>query len=191
MHLAQSQKYIPVTTNAPFFVIDNLHEKNISVSFNNYGLSINTAIQMNRGIYTGSVQLNNGDIHFNPLGIRNDFAINPHVYVEAGMGKLLDIPVGNFTASGGLGYEFSKQIPRAFVQFDWSHDAEYIRPGVSLRTTSYIVESKFNLTLDPMVQFEIKLGRIRWANQFGFVCPVGRPIFDILPVFTVGLEYAW
>lgn len=194
----QSQQLIPVTSNAPCFIHDSMKETNIGICLNNYGISVYTAWQKKRWFYTGSVQTNTGNIRFNPLGLEEEPAIAKHLYLELGAGYLVKIPVGYLSFSGGLGYEITDYVPRGFLQMDYSHDAKYIRPGFSLRSSCLIFEKSTVLTVDPMVQFKIKLGKIRWTNQFGVVWPVvgnvppnGITHLSNFGVFTVGIEYAW
>ncbi len=192
--------YIPVTINAPQFIIDKDKELQIGTKINNYGLHFNLAGKLKRKIIIFSIQQNNGNIQFDPLNFNKEYyaeeethLIQSHptkmFYCELGLGYNFNFNAQKLSLIAGVGQEFTNTNTRYFIQIDWGNESKLMNAGLTIRANYTTVNDNSLVTLEPMVQGKLKLWKLRLVSQFGYSISLKENQDYMKPILTFGLEY--
>ena len=192
--------YTPTTINSPLFKIANINETQLGAKINNYGMYFNYAQELKRKILAICIQQNSGNLKFDLLNF-NDYyeqGEDTHLiqtkpaklfYCEFALGYNFKLKTQKLSLLGGIGHQFQNTNTRYFLQLDWGNESKLANAGFSLRGNYTMVNNSSLITLEPIVQWKIKICNLRVVNQFGYSIAIKKREDYMKPIFTVGLEY--
>ena len=195
-----SALYIPVTINSPLFAKGKEKELQTGLLINNFGLNFNLAGLLKNKIIIFSIQQNNGNTRFDPLNFNKYYTLGQksHLiqsyptrmrYGELGFGYDFKHQSQKLSLIAGVGQQFQRMNTRFFLQFDCGNESRLINAGLSVRGNYTFVRNEELITIEPVVQGKVKIGKFRIVNQFGYSIAIKEEHDYMKPILSAGLQF--